>query len=58
MQEEERRKRGLAIWNHAEGMPVGMSVDDCTCLKCKVDDKQCEFAWDPYNTDGDCLASK
>lgn len=28
-----------------------------TCKGCP-DVKTCEFAWDPYNTDGDCLADK
>ena len=29
----------------------------CTCIKCK-DSETCEFAYDGYNTDGDCLAIK
>lgn len=28
-----------------------------TCHRCSEKDV-CEYAWDPYNTDGDCLASK
>ena len=28
-----------------------------TCNKCE-DVNTCKFAWDPYNTNGDCLASK
>ena len=28
-----------------------------TCEKCPHD-PTCQFAWDLYNTDGDCLASK
>lgn len=28
-----------------------------TCFKCK-DNKTCPFAWDYYNLNGDCLASK
>jgi hypothetical protein len=28
-----------------------------TCQGCGLNDK-CEFAWDHYNTDGDCLAEK
>lgn len=28
-----------------------------TCETCPVNDG-CEFAWDLYNTDGDCLAVK
>lgn len=28
-----------------------------TCFKC-VDEKTCPFAYDLYNTNGDCLASK
>jgi hypothetical protein len=28
-----------------------------TCYVC-VDNKDCIYAYDPYNTDGDCLADK
>jgi len=28
-----------------------------TCTTC-ADNQTCEFAWDLYNTDGDCLAVK
>lgn len=28
-----------------------------TCADCALND-ECEFAWDFYNTDGDCLAEK
>ena len=28
-----------------------------TCNDC-TDNKTCKYAWDLYNTDGDCLASK
>ena len=31
--------------------------EDLTCFKCR-DKDTCEFAWDDYNTGGDCLASK
>lgn len=31
--------------------------DTMTCNGCKGVEK-CPFAWDPYNTDGDCLAMK
>ena len=31
--------------------------EDFTCFTC-VDWKTCRSAWDPYNTDGDCLESK
>lgn len=30
---------------------------EMTCYSCKKE-HECEFAWDPYNTDGDCLAEK
>lgn len=30
---------------------------DITCVDCPDNDK-CEWAWDLYNTDGDCLALK
>ena len=28
-----------------------------TCANCTSVD-ECPYAWDPYNTDGDCLAMK
>lgn len=31
--------------------------DEYTCSKCKWD-SECEFAYDPYNTGGDCLQDK
>jgi hypothetical protein len=31
--------------------------EDTTCFHCEIN-KDCKFAWDPYNTDGDCLADK
>ena len=32
-------------------------VPKSTCFNCK-DNDSCEFAWDGYNTEGDCLAIK
>lgn len=32
-------------------------VSRCTCLGCGAT-LNCPFAWDGYNTDGDCLAAK
>ena len=29
----------------------------CTCETCPLEDT-CEFSWDPYNSNGDCLAQK
>ena len=40
----------------ADGLLVP-SKEVLTCSKCpRVD--TCDLAWDPYNTDGDCLANK
>ena len=37
---------------------LGLSVDvNITCSTCACNDN-CEYAWDLYNTDGDCLALK
>jgi hypothetical protein len=37
------------------------SLDDfyrrCTCVGCD-ESSSCPYAWDGYNTDGDCLAEK
>ena len=30
---------------------------DCTCYKCDYNGA-CDYAWDPYNKDGDCLRDK
>lgn len=35
----------------------GYNIDDCTCNTCS-DKNTCKYAFDLYNTDGDCLASK
>lgn len=32
-------------------------LEDFTCHDCPHK-ATCEYAWDPYNTGGDCLASK
>jgi len=34
-----------------------MTIEDVTCLKCKRN-RECEYAFDLYNTNGDCLAIK
>ena len=31
--------------------------DNLTCYDCKLTE-ECPYAYDPYNTDGDCLMSK
>lgn len=31
--------------------------EDTICWRC-CDNKTCKYAWDAYNTDGDCLADK
>ena len=36
----------------------GIKVEEFTCYDCPAAVVGCEFAWDPYNTDGDCLADK
>jgi len=35
----------------------GIDVDSLTCIDCEGNE-DCEFAFDPYNTDGDCLRMK
>lgn len=34
-----------------------IGYDQCTCADCK-DVVGCNYAWDPYNTNGSCLAGK
>ena len=36
---------------------AGMPADKYTCDTCAVQ-RRCLFAWDAYNTDGDCLMEK
>ncbi len=36
---------------------LGIRWEWITCDRCPVREK-CEWAYDPYNTDGDCLAVK
>jgi len=38
------------------GMPIPPK-EELTCFKCDEKDT-CKYAWDLYNTDGDCLANK
>jgi hypothetical protein len=39
--------------------PNDLSAPECTCENCpSAYDGKCEWAWDLYNTDGDCLAVK
>ena len=37
--------------------PIAYLKDHFTCVKCE-DNEKCEFAFDLYNMDGDCLAIK
>lgn len=32
-------------------------IEECTCSKCN-EHATCPYAWDYYNTEGDCLANK
>lgn len=34
------------------------SIDEITCYACPLAVRGCDFAWEPYNTNGDCLAEK
>jgi hypothetical protein len=34
-----------------------LNPDDCTCIECS-EAKTCQFAFDFYNIDGDCLMEK
>ena len=34
-----------------------VAPEDTTCFRCS-DKESCKYAFDPYNTDGDCLADK
>lgn len=35
------------------------SLDRCSCVNCKAQEaNNCVLQFDPYNTDGDCLAEK
>lgn len=34
-----------------------ITKEDITCYKCKVNET-CGYAFDPYNTYGDCIAEK
>ena len=42
---------------HRAVLPEGFHEREFTCAKCKQVDT-CEFAFDPYNTNGDCLLMK
>ena len=36
---------------------IGITPNTITCDLC-TDRDTCEYSYDPYNTDGDCLAEK
>ena len=36
----------------------GETMGSYTCDGCPAEPNGCEFSWDPYNTNGDCLAMK
>lgn len=54
-----------AAWIAAEEVRIRLSKHappydpdmEITCENCGINDK-CEWAWDDYNTNGDCLAIK
>lgn len=37
--------------------PYALKAKDTTCFTCDQKEK-CKYAFDPYNTNGDCLADK
>jgi hypothetical protein len=49
----DERRRGYREYFEEQGR----DVLDCSCLDCS-DAYICQFAFDPYNTNSDCLASK
>jgi hypothetical protein len=57
---EERVRMRPDVLRNAE-LAIAHWSRDCeaevTCLKC-ARNRVCEFAWDPYNTEGDCLDEK
>lgn len=50
---EESKRRALAVIQESGWA----GVESITCEKCEANDS-CEFAFDLYNTNGDCLDSK
>lgn len=34
------------------------SIENITCYACPLAVRGCDFAWEPYNTHGGCLAEK
>lgn len=40
-----------------EYTPFKPDDPNCTCTDCPLKDR-CAYAYDPYNTDGDCLLGK
>ena len=51
----EQDRRVAALQRHAE--QVGITIGTVTCHGCDQN-AVCPWAWDLYNTDGDCLAEK
>ncbi len=56
---------GFETWQEKRAYTIGyiagagFKVEEITCDDCpSAKDGTCEWAWDVYNTDGDCLAVK
>ncbi len=50
-------KEGLIARAKDFWVEVGYNLKDCTCNDCR-DVEHCRYAFDLYNTNGDCLAEK
>ena len=52
---EELNAPGMDICGKCRDLSIGeIKKEDLTCNKCDIVD-ECPVAWDPYNTNGDCL---
>lgn len=43
--------------DYYSAMEERIKPENLTCFEC-AENKTCEYAWDAYNTNGDCLAEK
>lgn len=57
MDDLEKRRVALRVINTYPEEWMKAKPEDFTCFTC-AHWKSCDFAWDPYNTNGDCLESK
>lgn len=56
LSKKDQAKLFLNSWRNF-WVSAGLNPSKCTCVKC-ISNKTCEYVYDYYNFDGDCLREK